>query len=633
MSVTFDLWKPKAYPSCLTPSDGNQADMTRKILHTMRDLRPWSRLRRRHILWPAAIGVGLAIGYNAALPLLISTTDMRPTVERMLDAWSGGKSRLSGKPEIRFWPEPTLILPSATIETADGTSRKLAHIGSITASFSLLSALSGEPELEDIRLIEPIVTLERRADGTLNWQRPHWLTTPETPSTDEDTPFGDVTIENGRLQIIDLITNQTREFSGISGTAKWPSFAEHLSAQLSGRLGGQQVTFRLDCNEPLTLLAGRNTTLRTSLTSTPLNLSFDGIGNLSSTPIVSGRLQISTASLQSLAAWYQGKTGRALPDSSFNLSANVATGDASLKFDELQLTLGGANATGVLDVSAPRDDTPRLEGTLAFDRIDLNGLQPLIDQLPVEPDELAKQLSDAFARTWRADVRLSAQEALIGPLRLEDVAAGVIIDHGRASVDVADSTYANGRLSGRLAVSEEGLAQGGRLALVLKNADLAAALADFGFSGPIPTGRGNVNFDLTTEHPFWTEQAAEASGRIRLSLANGSLTGFDANAFADLVRTGEFFSLAQASDGSFDFQTADIEASFGQGSARLNRALFTGPAGNLSVNGVIPYRTGSLALAGTLTDAANAGQRLRFFVGGSWPNAVISPLSVLGEPN
>ena len=67
--------------------------------------------------------------------------------------------------------------------------------------------------------------------------------------------------------------------------------------------------------------------------------------------------------------------------------------------------------------------------------------------------------------------------------------------------------------------------------------------------------------------------------------------------------------------------------------ARLNQALFTGQTGSLSVNGVIPYRTGSLALAGTFIDALNAGQRLRFFVGGSWPNAVISPLSILGEPN
>ncbi|MGE6781163.1 AsmA family protein [Ensifer adhaerens] len=605
--------------------------MRRNFLHMMRDVRLLSRLRRRHFLWPAAIGVGLAAGYNAVLPLLISTTDVRPTVEHMLDAWSGGKSRIASNPEISFWPEPTLTLRSATIETADGSSRKLAHIGSITATFSLLSAIDGTPALRDVRLVEPVVTLERRTDGTLNWRRPHWLATPDVRAADRDTPFGDVTVENGRLQIIDLVTNQTREFSGISGTIAWPSYSKELSARLSGSLGGQMVAWTLECNEPLSLLTGRDTALKTSLTSAALNLSFEGHGNLSSAPAATGRLQVSTASLQALSAWYQGKGARALPDSGFSLSANVTSGKASLKLDDLHVTLGGANATGILDVSTPLDNTHRLEGTLAFDRIDLNGLQPFID--PLEPDELTQQLSDAFARGWRADVRLSAQEALVGPLRLEDLAAGIIIDHGRASIDVADSTYANGRLSGRLEASEKGLAGGGKLELVLKNADLSAALAGLGFTGPVPTGRGNVNFDLTTEHPFWAAQAAEASGRIRLSLANGNLSGFDASAFANLVRAGEFFSLAQASDGNFAFQTADIEASFGEGSARLNRAIFAGETGNLSVNGVVPYRSGSLALAGTYIDTLNAGQRLRFFVGGSWPNAVISPLSVLGEPN
>ncbi len=605
--------------------------MRRKYLHMMRDVRLLSRLRRRHFLWPAAIGVGLAAGYNAVLPLLISTTDVRPTVEHMLDAWSGGKSRIAGNPEISFWPEPTLTLRSATIETADGSSRKLAHIGSITATFSLLSAIDGTPALRDVRLVEPVVTLERRTDGTLNWRRPHWLATPDVRAADRDTPFGDVTVENGRLQVIDLVTNQTREFSGISGTIAWPSYSKELSARLSGSLGGQMVAWTLECNEPLSLLTGRDTALKTSLTSAALNLSFEGNGNLSSAPAAVGRLQVSTASLQALSAWYQGKGARALPDSGFNLSANVTSGKASLKLDDLHVTLGGANATGILDVSTSLDNTRRLEGTLAFDRIDLNGLQPFID--PLVPDEVTQQLSDAFARGWRADVRLSAQEALVGPLRLEDLAAGIIIDHGRASIDVADSTYANGRLSGRLEASEKGLAGGGKLELVLKNADLSAALAGLGFTGPVPTGRGNVNFDLTTEHPFWAAQAAEASGRIRLSLANGNLSGFDASTFANLVRAGEFFSLTQASDGNFAFQTADIEASFGEGSARLNRAIFAGEAGNLSVNGVIPYRSGSLALAGTYIDTLNAGQRLRFFVGGSWPNAVISPLSVLGEPN
>ncbi len=612
---------------------GSRAEMTRKILQMVGESRPWLRLRRRHFLWPAAVGIVLAVAYNAALPLVISTTDVRPTMERMLDAWSGGKSRITGEPDIRFWPNPTLTLSGTTIETTDGNPRTLARIGSITAAFSLISALRGEPALEDIRLIEPVVTLERGVDGALNWERPRWLTPHEPATVGDDTPFGDITIENGRLQVFDRSTNYAQEFPGISGTVKWPSFAGRLNAQLSSVIGGQTVNWSLACDEPLTLLAGRNATLKTSLTSAPLNFSFDGIGNLSTKPFASGRLQVSSASLPALAAWFEGASHGELPESSFNLSANVTTGEQTLKLNDLHMSLGAATATGVLDVSVPADDTPRIEGTLAFDRIDLNGLQPLFAKLPVDPEELAKDITDAFSRTWRVDVRLSTQEAAIGPLKLTDVAAGVMVDHGRASLDIGDSTYASGRLSGRLVLADAGLARGGKLELVLKDADLAAAVADFGFSGPVPSGRGSVNLDLSTDQPFWTPKAADASGRLTLSLANGKLSQFDANAFSELVRKGEFFSLSQAGSGTFDFQRADIEARFSDGSARLNRATFTGPTGSLSVNGVIPYRSGSLALAGTFTDTVNAAQRLRFFVGGSWPNAVISPLSVLGEPN
>ncbi len=233
---------------------------------------------------------------------------------------------------------------------------------------------------------------------------------------------------------------------------------------------------------------------------------------------------------------------------------------------------------------------------------------------------------------WRLDVRLSSQEVLAGPLHLTDVAAGVMIDGSRVSLDIGDSTYANGRLSGRAVLSEKGVGQGGKLQVNLKDADFAAVLDSFGLKGPVPTGRGVLSVDLATGRPLWEAGVADVFGRVDYSLTNGRLADFDVHAFTDLVRKGEFFSLSQASDGTLEFQTADIEASFGGGTARLDRAAFVGPAGNISVTGVVPYRSGSLALAGTLAAPEAGKEPLQFFIGGSWPNAVISPLSVLLSP-
>ncbi|MCA1441147.1 AsmA family protein [Ensifer sp. IC4062] len=606
--------------------------MTRQILQIFRGSGLRSRIGRRHLVWSAAIGVGFAIAYNAALPLAISTSDARATMEGMLNAWSGGKSRIDGEPQVRFWPEPELILPATTIESNEPNPRPLAHIGRITASFSLLGVLRGEQALNDIRFVDPVVTIERAADGTVNWKRPHWLSVTETTS-EEDTPFGDITIENGRIRILDRTAGNGLDINipAISGTVKWPSFAERISAQLSTTIGGEAIDWALICDQPLALFAGGNASLRTSLTSTPLTFSFEGIGNLSMYPFASGHLQASAPSLSALLAWYRGDSSGVLPAGAFSIDAMVATGEKTLKLDQLQLTVGGATATGVLDVAFPVSDTPRIEGTLAFDSIDLNGLS-LPTVTPTGANGPEWRMAENLAGGWRADVRLSSQEVLVGPLHLTDVAAGIMINGNRASLDIGDSTYANGILSGRLVLSDKGLEHGGRLQMSLKDADFATVLNSFGLRGPTPSGRGTLNLDLATDRAVWATSAADLSGRLTFSLTNGSLAGFDANAFVDLIRRGEFFSLSQASAGVFDFQAAEIDASFGGGVARLNRANIAGPSGSMSVTGVIPYRTGSLALAGTLESTATIDQPLRFFVGGSWPNAVISPLSVLVEP-
>lgn len=629
MSVAFALFR--AYPNGFTEGDADPTDMTRLIRKLSRVLR--LRLRRRHFVWSAAIGVVLAIGYNAALPLLVSTTGVRATMERTLDSWSGGKSRINGEPEVRFWPKLLLTLPSATIESIGPDPRPLAEIGRITASFNPLSALLGDPTLEDISLVDPVITIERRADGTTNWQTPRWLAPPEAPASARETPFGDIAVVNGRLRVLDHTAGgDDVDIAGISGTVKWPSFAERLSAQLSARLRGEEVAWAIVCEEPLALFARRNASLKTSITSAPVTFSFEGVGNLSSVPFASGHLQMSATSLATLVQWYQGTPAETLPSGGLSIDTRVTTGEKTLKLDDLAFTMGGASATGVLDVALQDGKAPSVEGTLAFDRIDLNGV-PVAALTPLGRDDRLWRLMETFVGAWHTDIRLSSQEVLAGPLHLTDVAAGVLVDGKRASLDIGDSNYASGSLSGRVVLSDLGLEHGGRLQARLKDADFAAVLGSFGLAGPIPGGRGILSIDIGTERAVWAAGPGDFSGNLSFSLANGSIAGFDAHAFADLVRKGEFFSLSQANEASFDFQSANIRASFANGTARLDQADFVGPSGQVSVAGVIPYRNGSLALAGTLeTEAPSGNQPVLFFVGGSWPNAVISPLSVLVAP-
>ncbi len=615
----------------LTLGDGKSDRMTRKMFQILRDSRLWARLRRRHLVWSAAIGIALAAAYNAALPLVVSTTEARATMSgaRRLVGREEHDQRRAGSPVLAGTPGDAPRNDDRLHRTRTAPARRdRPHHRFVQPAFRT----SGRKALEEITLVDPVITLERGADGAVNWQKPDWLVPPGNAMPRDEAPFGDITIENGRFRVVDRLaaTGEGVDVAGISGTLKWPSFGGRLSAQFAAVIGGEAVGWAFVCEEPLALFARRNAALKTSLTSAPLTFSFEGTGNFSSQPFASGHLQMSAPSLAALAAWYRGSPDAELPPGGFSIDTRVTTGETALKLEELQLAIGEATATGVLDVQLPSGKGPRVEGTLAFDRIDLNGL-PLATLKPAQGDDRGWRMAQALVGGWRLDVRLSSQEVLAGPLHLTD---------SRRGDDRWKPGFARHRRQHlcewqaerpRRAFRERGGARR-QAAGEPERRRLRCGPRQLRPQGSRPTGRGVLSVDLATGRPLWEAGVADVFGRLDYSLTNGRLADFDVHAFTDLVRKGEFFSLSQASDGTLEFQTADIEASFGGGTARLDRAAFVGPAGNISVTGVVPYRSGSLALAGTLAAPEAGKEPLQFFIGGSWPNAVISPLSVLLSP-
>lgn len=94
-----------------------------------------------------------------------------------------------------------------------------------------------------------------------------------------------------------------------------------------------------------------------------------------------------------------------------------------------------------------------------------------------------------------------------------------------------------------------------------------------------------------------------------------------------------------------------LEASFADGTAEIHRGEIRSPAALIVLSGIVPYHRGGLAMTGALmapvrpegSDEAEgsvlqdalapspdpgAGPPLRFFIGGSWPEPVISPIVV-----
>ncbi|WP_438750122.1 AsmA family protein [Pararhizobium sp. O133] len=585
-------------------------------------------------------GVFVAIVlFKVALPLFVSTASVKTNMERALSSWTGARASISGDPEISFWPHPVLTLRNVTFEGGEtDTPHQLATADAIAAGFDILAALRGTPVFYDFHLVNPAFTVERRTDGSFNWRRAGWMAdavanaSSASPSTVRNIPIGDITIDNGSLDLIDRMTDSAYRVKNISGSVQWQTPTARMSASLSALMNGQKVEWSLICDEPLMLLSGHNSAIQTSFTSTPLSFAFDGTGNGSDNPFVSGQLQLSARSVPTVLAW---RDAQALPGSTAEalaIDTSMTMSGGTMKMDNLSLSLGGDSATGVLDIAWFHRNGPRVDGTLAFDRIDLTSLVASV--LPLQTGSgMAGKLPDVgFLKQIGFDLRLSAQEAAYGPVALTDIAAGIMAENGRLSIDIGDATYSGGSLSGRLALAGNG-ADGGQLQASLQNADLGALAAGFGLGGPLPLGRGLLSVDLSTKQPLSAITLSGVSGEVRYQARDGVLTNFNAPEFERLASARDFFPASQASDGSFAFTTAEIVATLKRGEAELVKADIRGDGKTLSFAGVVPYHSGGLALAGAIRPDDTTLKPVRFFIGGSWPNPVISPLSAIpAEP-
>ncbi|KQV43840.1 MULTISPECIES: AsmA-like C-terminal region-containing protein [unclassified Rhizobium] len=585
----------------------------------------WGRLlRSRGLVWTSALFLVAVALVKIVLPFFVSVSLVKENMETALSRWTGARATIEGTPGISFWPGPALTLADVRFDTEDG-SAPFATARSITADFDLIAALSGKPVFYDFHLRQPVLSIRRAVDGTLNWPVPTWMSkairdaaAPDTGSRHGD-PIGDIVIDGGTLDIRDDASGRTARIEQISGTIEWRTPTARLNANLSADLNGEAISITAICDAPMAFLSGRESGLQLSLSAQPFRFQFEGRGVGGQYPSANGQLQASVPSLDAVERW----TGFAVaPDAAtvpLSIEASVSGTASSFKMDNLALALDGASANGLLDLSLKAGVAPKLSGTLAFDKL---RAEPFV--------ALAPLVSHAAGHTSGIDLdlRVSAQTASYGPLTLTDVAAGIMANGERTSLDIGDSGYAGGSLDGRISL-EDGGQKGGSVQLSLRNADLAALAGNLGLTGPMLQGDGLLSLNLATAKPLDAITARDVSGDIRYSGGGGTLTRFNTETFLSLIAQGRFFDAAEAADGEFPLLSSDIVATLANGVATLTKAEFRGDQQTLVLTGMIRFHSNSLALAGSLTTNDPARPAARFFAGGSWPNAVISPLATL----
>ncbi|TDK35059.1 AsmA family protein [Rhizobium deserti] len=612
--------------------------------------------RWRRALMVGFFALALFAAFQILAPFLISSALVRENMEKAVAQWTGHTVSIEGEPDLRFWPKPRITLKGITIrKQVDGGERVLGRIARLSASFDLLGAVTGQPEFKNFRMTDAKIFVIRASDGRLDWANDGLLSRAVRNATasasgqllDEaaDAPIGEIRIRNGSIEITSQSDGQKLVIDEIDGELRWPHLSEGARLQALAKVGKHPLTLDISSTQPLLLLSGKSGNTVGTIQSDLFKARFSGVANLATHGFLSGETELSTPDFSALVKW----TGLDLPVAAqlktLSLQARLVTNNDTLRFDNLSLDVNDVQATGILDLSFPAANRPRLTGTLAVGSIDFSPVFATLAPSMIEGGDEARLLRSGL----ELDLRLSASQAKLGPFQLEEVAIGLMNIGEQSRLDILDSDFEGGRLTGRVATIKEGPEGGVAVRLSVHDADFPNIIERLGLRGPLPAAPGSLEVSVDVASPSNLAAWRNAKGSVRFSARQGILPGVNLTAIRQLAGQKPYFSLSEAVAGAFEFESIDVTADLANGSADINQGRIVGPSETMLFTGVIPYVNNSLALSATIQSTtvqsnigqSNIGQPTEgqpsgipppspasvFFIGGSWPDPVIWPIS------
>lgn len=616
------------------------------------DSTPTERKARRRSLATRALRAGAFIlllcgatyaALLAAGPHLVSSGVVRTALERSVSNWTGQRTVIDGVPEIRFWPEPRIVLPSVRIlGPASEGHQLLGTIDSLSAEFGIIQAIRGRPAFTDFQLERPVLSVERDPNGRTKWSdggllgRALYSAKVNSGRATEAGPgIGSATVVDGSVTFSDVAAGTSLAFTGIGGTLDWENLSGSLSLAATANLDGRPFRIALSSPAALSLLSGNSAGLVLTIDAGGLAARFNGTASFGESHFLSGPLTLDFADVPRFLDWSGWSSERLARWKQATIAGTLVTSGTDLQLGDLKASLNGNNVSGILELALPATEKPRLGGTLAFERVDLEGLLDMFALLPRASS--ATGAVNWVLRSVDVDVTLSARQAAFGAATIEDMAASLFAVGEKRQFEIVDSRFAGGDLTASLVDAPAGgEGREGQLGLAIRNADLEAAAGQLALQGPLPRARGSLDLSMSFAKPLATLSARDLGGTISLRAGQGTLQPLNLDGVRRLAGRQSFFRLSEAGGGSLAFTGMEFEAAIAGTSARIAKAAIATPQGTLSFRGIVPYAQNSMALAAHWQESDNKSREeslpIRFFVAGSWPDPIISPIAQ-PEPN
>ncbi len=322
--------------------------------------------------------VALIVGAAALLPYLVDLNDHRGEITQRLEELTGQQLEIAGSLRLKILPTPRLSVEKlrfgdpTDVDPADRTT-----VEALDLRLALRPLLIGDIRISSLVLVEPRITVVVGADGQAVWSRPaDNAGRAADGARDRDLSMvglDRLAVENGSITYRNKAMGVVERVDGISAEVLADSLVGPFRGTGTGRWRGLDLSADVTTGSFESALASVSGTLRAAQGDS--RLGFRGSADWrAAKPRWTGKVDVKGSDLAVLIAGITdgfggGARGPAALGLAFQASGDLNAVGATVAFDNLQLRLGEAAASGDLELALGRQTN--LNARLAINRLDL----------------------------------------------------------------------------------------------------------------------------------------------------------------------------------------------------------------------------------------------------------------------
>lgn len=583
-----------------------------------------------------------------AAPWLLSSDIVKQRIASRIEELTGLKTTLKGTPRLSLLPYLEIKLRDVVIANPPGLEgtygdEPFVSMESLKGRVNLVSAILGQPELVDFKLVRPRFNLRITRQGKANWENQKGAisrlllksTSNSTQtSLDEDVlsvkmapvKLGDFEIVNGVINFQDNRLGRTAEITSLNMNLSWPGTGSAASFSGSMVWAGEVTSFFGSADEPGNLFNEGASKVNIGFKSTPMTAEFTGLADFNLGPHITGKVDISSPSVRQFLGWIGYDLLPGSTPGPLTLKSDLVATGTSYKFQNAAISMDGNAGSGFIDMTIARGKRVKFEGTLAFDTLDFDPYFQALDANTGSgtSPEIAKI---GLINEFDLDLRFSANKATLGDLTMLSMAATAQLRDGKIIVDVGEATMFGGMIQAQLQAKEEEGTPTGEVKLNMFDVELEELSPLISSSSLKIIGKGSAAVLLKSKGRNASQLIQRLNGTATISALEGKIEGLN---LAAIIKDGSnalFLDANKVLAKSTSFNKLSLGMHIANGIVHLENTQLEGTQILAKLFGKADLWRQSLAMNGrvllfkpgtaTKDNAENISLNIPFFVGGT----------------